>query len=90
MAPFGQSNPSPVFLSRSVSVVDCRTMGNNGGHLRLKLKQGGMVWNGVAFRLGNCLSEIAPFIDIVYNLEEDRWNGNQNLRLNIIDFAPSD
>jgi len=69
--------------------MDCRTMGNNGGHLRLKLRQGGTVWNGVAFRLGDCLSEVSPLLDIVYNLEVDRWRGEERLRLNILDFAPS-
>jgi single-stranded-DNA-specific exonuclease len=89
LAPFGRGNPTPTFLGRSVEVVDCRTMGNNGDHLRLKLKQGETVWNGVGFRLGNHLSEVSPLLDIVYNLEVDRWGGEERLRLNILDFAPT-
>ncbi|MFC1871399.1 single-stranded-DNA-specific exonuclease RecJ [Chloroflexota bacterium] len=89
LAPFGRGNPVPTFISRSVEVIDCRTMGNNGNHLRLKLKQGGTVWSGVAFRLGDCLTEVSPLLDIVYNLEIDRWRGEERLRLNIRDFAPS-
>jgi len=87
LAPFGSGNPLPLFLSRSVEVVDCRSMGANGNHLRLKLKQEGMVWNGVGFRLGSYLGELSPFIDIVYNLETDSWGGEEKLRLNILDFA---
>ena len=64
-------------------------MGNTGDHLRLKLKQDGTVWNGVGFKLGNYLAEITQRIDIVYNLEKDNWGGSENLRLNILDFAPS-
>ena len=89
LAPFGRGNPVPIFLSRRVEVVSCRTMGNNGGHLRLKLKQGGCVWDGVGFRLGNYLSEVAPRLDIVYNMEVDQWRGEKKLRLNIIDFSPA-
>ena len=90
LAPFGQGNPMPTFLSRRAEVVDCRSMGGAGEHLRLKVKQGGVVWDGVAFGLGSCLPEIASLLDIVYNLEVDRWNGGGRLRLNILDFAPAE
>jgi single-stranded-DNA-specific exonuclease len=88
LAPFGRGNPAPTFLSQRTEVVDCRPMGSNGEHLRMKLKQGGVVWDGVGFRLGNYLAEVSPSLDIVYNLEVDRWGGAERLRLNIIDFAP--
>jgi single-stranded-DNA-specific exonuclease len=89
LAPFGQGNPSPAFLSRRVQVVECRTMGTNGEHLRLKIKQGDTVWDSVAFGMGEHLAEITRPIDIVYNLEIDRWGGNETLRLNLLDFAPA-
>jgi len=89
LAPFGMSNPLPKFLSRGVEVLERRTMGNGGGHLRLKLRQDGTVWDGVGFRLGSYLSEVSPRLDIVYNLEIDRWGGKEQLRLNILDFEAS-
>ena len=89
LAPFGRGNPTPTFLGRAVDVTDCRTMGNNGEHIRLKLKQGNVIWDGVGFRLGNYLAEVSSPLDIVYNLEIDRWGGGEKLRLNILDFAPS-
>jgi len=88
LAPFGRGNPLPTFISRRASVMDCRTMGNGGEHLRLKLRQGNAIWDAVAFRLGNCLSQINSTIDIVYNLELDRWRGKETLRLNILDLEP--
>lgn len=88
LAPFGRGNPVPTFVSRGVEVVDCRTMGNNDEHLRIKLKQGDSIWDGVGFRLGNYLAEVSSPLDIVYNLEIDRWGGKERLRLNILDFAP--
>ncbi len=89
LAPFGESNPAPTFLSRRVDVVDCRTMGNSGDHLRMKLKQDGPVWDAVGFGLGNYRSETSSLLDIVYNLEIDHWGGKENLRLNIVDFGAS-
>lgn len=90
LAPFGRGNPVPTFLSRRVEVVECGAMGNNGGHLRLKLRQGDAVWPAVGFGLGSYLDEIASPLDVVYNLETDRWQGEERLRLNILDFARSD
>jgi single-stranded-DNA-specific exonuclease len=89
LAPFGIGNPVPAFLSRGVEVLERRSMGNSGEHLRMKLRQGGTTWDGVAFRLGNHQAEFAPHIDIVYNLEIDRWGGKEQLRLNILDFKKS-
>jgi single-stranded-DNA-specific exonuclease len=89
LAPFGRGNPAPTFLSRRAEVIDCHTMGSDREHLRLKLKQGGTVWDGVGFRLGNYLAEVSSHLDIVHNLEIDRWGGGERLRLNILDFVPS-
>ena len=89
LAPYGQGNPLPSFLSRNVEVIDCQPMGNGGGHLRLKLRQNGVAWDAVAFRQGGHLDDVHPLIDIVYNLKLDRWAGQDRLRLNILDFAPS-
>ena len=87
LAPFGKGNQLPVFLSRSVTVTDCQFMGNSGDHLRLKLKQNGVLWNAVAFGLGDCHAKMQPLIDIVYNVELNRWGGKERLRLNVLDIA---
>ena len=89
LAPFGCGNPVPTFLSRRLEIAEYRTMGSNREHLRLKLRQNGTVWDAVGFGLGNYLAEASSPIDVVYNLEVDQWNGNDRLRLNILDFTPT-
>jgi single-stranded-DNA-specific exonuclease len=89
LAPFGRGNPLPIFISRGVEVVACRSMGNNGEHLRMKLRQDDSVWDGVGFRLGIYRAKVSSLLDIVYNLEVDNWGGEERLRLNIIDFVTS-
>lgn len=86
LAPFGQGNPRPVFLSRKVEVLSCRTMGDTGSHLRMRVKQGDSPWEAVGFDLGDCFREAVTPIDIAYHVEVDRWNRGE-LRLNILDFA---
>jgi len=89
LAPFGQSNPVPVLVSRSVKLVNCRTMGSSGDHLRLRLEQNGSYWDAVAFGCGENLSEMKSPLDIAYQLELDQWGGRSTLRLNILDFTNS-
>ncbi len=88
LAPFGVGNPEPVFLSRGLEVAEVRTMGADGEHLRLSLRDGRATWPAVAFGIGE--SDIGPGarIDAVYTFSSDRGlNGAMELRL--LDFAPS-
>jgi single-stranded-DNA-specific exonuclease len=89
LAPFGQGNPVPTLVSRNVKVVNCRTMGTTGEHLRLRLEQNGSVWDAVAFGCGENLPEMKSPLDIAYQVELDQWGGRSTLRLNIVDFAKS-
>jgi len=88
-APFGSGNPLPVFLSRGVKVIDCHPVGIGSQHLRLKLRQGEIMWQGIGFDLGSLLAEVTPEVDIIYNLAVDQWGGQEMLELNILDFAPT-
>ena len=90
LAPFGEGNRPPLFVSRCVTVSDYRAMGSAGEHLKLRLTQGGAAWEAVAFRQAEEMKKILPGpLDVVYNLELDRFNGRETVRLNIVDFAPS-
>lgn len=90
LAPFGKGNPAPTFISRKVEVIDLRVIGSTGAHLKLKLRQDGSTWDGIAFHAGNCSKWVASPLDIVYNLEVDSWYGAERLRLNILDLAPAE
>jgi len=89
LSPFGRGNPQPTFLTRQVEVIECRNFGNQGEWLRLKLKQGNVTWQAVDFESQRTREEIPSYIDIVYNLEKSRWNGEEVLSLNLRDFAPA-
>ena len=89
LSPFGRGNPQPIFLTRGVEVIECRNFGKQGEWLRLKLKQGNVTWQAIDFESRRKQEEIPSCLDIVYNLEKSRWNGEEVLRLNLLDFAPS-
>ena len=87
LSPFGSGNPKPTFLTRQVDVVECRNFGNQGEWLRLKLKQGNVIWQAVDFESHKKPEEVPSRIDIVYNLQKKHWNGEEVLSLNLLDFA---
>ncbi len=72
-------------------------MGSDGRHLRLKLRDGPVVWPAIAFGAGEGplgsreaarLPEPGNLIDVVYAFSLDRRGGG-NLELEILDFLPS-
>jgi single-stranded-DNA-specific exonuclease len=89
LGPFGCGNRQPTFLTRRVEVVECRNFGNQNDWLRLKLKQGNVLWQAVDFESHRRREEIPSRIDVVYNLERTHWNGEEVLSLNLLDFAPA-
>ena len=89
LAPYGEANPKPVFLTKGVKVLDAQPVGAQGNHLRLKLHHEGSVWAGMAFGLGADWSGETEFLDIVYSLSVDTWGGSRTLKLIIQDFQAS-
>jgi single-stranded-DNA-specific exonuclease len=91
-APFGPGNMKPVFLTENV--VDtgyASIVGKN--HLKLNVVHpdiSGFPVAGIAFQQGDKLPLVQsgrPF-SICYNIEENEWNGNISLQLNIKDIKP--
>ena len=87
LAPFGQANQVPTFLSCGVEVVEKRTVGESGDHLKLRLRDGRIIWDAIGFDLGK--RQLASLLDIVYYMEVDQWGGRKTLRLHILDLVPS-
>jgi len=91
-APFGPDNMAPIFLTENV--VDtgyASIVGKN--HLKLSVVHpdiSGFPVAGIAFQQGDKLPIVQsgrPF-SICYHVEENEWNGNVSLQLNIKDIKP--
>ena len=90
LAPYGEGNPAPVFITKGVKVMDAARLGSQGRHLRLRLKHGGAWWNGMAFGKGAEWQDGMELLDVVYSLGLDRWNGRETMRMLIHDFRPAE
>ena len=89
LAPFGEANPEPVFLSRGLQVREARAVGSDGKHLKLTLEAGQRLWPGIAFKLGHLAGTLPRRVDIVYHLNLNEWNGQRSLQLIVLDIAES-
>ena len=89
LAPFGEGNPAPHFLTKGVQVVDRRVVGRNRSHLKLQLVSGGVHLNAIAFGMAGRESEAAGSIDLIYSIDLNEWNGRRRLDLKVADFRPS-
>jgi single-stranded-DNA-specific exonuclease len=88
--PFGPENMTPVFMSKNV--VDsgyAKTLGNEAEHLKVFVKQNHSPnFNAIGFGLGKKIDIVKnknPF-DAVYIVEENEWNGNVSLQLQLRDI----
>lgn len=88
-APFGPENMTPVFLSKGVKAKEFRAVGD-GSHLRIVLTNIEETVSFVAIGFGLAEKKILlekgqPF-DIVYQLEENIWNGRASIQMKIKDI----
>jgi len=91
LQPFGYGNPLPVFVSRRVSVRSARAVGADGRHLKLIVAdEQGKQWDAIAFRQGDWIGRLPAYIDLVYTLEANEWNGRVTLQLNVQDIHFAD
>ncbi|HYH03204.1 MAG TPA: single-stranded-DNA-specific exonuclease RecJ [Bacillota bacterium] len=87
LAPCGPSNPTPVLGCKSLSLVGTRSVGENGKHLKVKVKHENIIREGIGFNLGFLYPELASTseVDLAFSLEENNWNGSSSVQLNLKD-----
>jgi single-stranded-DNA-specific exonuclease len=95
--PFGPENNKPVFCTRHVyDFSTSRLVGRDQEHIKLELidreSSSNTVMNGIAFGLHehfNAIKASKP-VDIVYTIEENKYNGKTSIQLQIKDIKISE
>jgi single-stranded-DNA-specific exonuclease len=92
LAPFGQHNPEPKFLSENMQIKDISKMGLNAQHIKFRLASSGggksiSLW-GIGFNHAGEWGDfrIGDLVDAVFTLDENEFNGNTTLQLKLIDL----
>ena len=83
LQPWGIGNPSPVFWTPQVQILEQKKVGKN--HLQLTFLQNSdsPKMKAIAWRWGEYYP-LPKFVDIAYKVIENNWNGNSNIELEIV------
>ncbi|MBN2789114.1 MAG: single-stranded-DNA-specific exonuclease RecJ [Candidatus Delongbacteria bacterium] len=99
--PFGPYNEQPVFATENVDIVgevrivgskldsNNRKMKSKGNHLRMKLRQNGIVFDAIGFNLADkfdLVNDLRSNLKFAYLIEENNWNGSSYIQLKIKDI----
>ncbi|WP_231401952.1 single-stranded-DNA-specific exonuclease RecJ [Panacibacter microcysteis] len=87
MEPYGPENMRPVFLTKGVLDTGFSKIVKEK-HVRFVVRQNNTTLTGIGFNLAYKFQLLKKDIafDIVYTLDVNEWNGQQNLQLRVIDF----
>ncbi len=96
LEPTGVGNPPAIFISRNVEVIHHRAVGQDKAHLQMRLTASEAVggthksFPSIAFRMGEWAYFLPQYVDIVYSLGENHWNGRTEIQLMIKDLKPTE
>lgn len=88
MEPFGEGNPSPVFLLRTAGLEDTSLIGKQQAHFKARLEENVEV---IAFNQPQYmdLSPRSCFTDLVFSMQRNEFRGRSRLQLRVKDMRPS-
>ena len=89
LQPTGIGNPPAVFVSQNLKVLRSKTVGKDGAHLKLTVSDGRITYDAIAFRQGHWQANMPAYVDLMYQLEVNEYNGQRVLQLNVRDLKPS-
>ncbi len=93
LAPFGEGNPEPVFFMERMIVTEIRPVGSDGKHLKFLLTApAGKSFDAIGFSLAGTIPDLGKgeAIDVLFQVDENEWNGNVSLQLKLIDIRKSE
>jgi single-stranded-DNA-specific exonuclease len=88
LSPYGEGNPEPLFLARSLQVVMSRVVGER--HLKLKVRQGRKVLDTIGFGMADRHPLQGRTLHMLFTPELNRWQGHVSVQLRIKDLVLED
>jgi len=95
LAPFGQNNPQPKFVSYNLRVDEIVTLGFDSQHIKFRLSPSDRSFaKGIWAISFGCAEEykavcVGNLVDAVYYLDVNDFNGRREAQLRLIDLRPA-
>jgi len=84
LPPFGCQNPQPTFWAGPLDVISSKAVGND--HLKLRLKQRGIVFDSIAFGRGELHPLQGESVDALFHVGTNTWQGMESIQLVVVDL----
>ncbi|MCS6830236.1 MAG: single-stranded-DNA-specific exonuclease RecJ [Armatimonadota bacterium] len=91
MEPFGHGNPEPMFLTRGLTILEKRRVGD-GSHWKLTVRGEALPPTGcIAFGMGeyDLRFEVGDEVDVVHTPQWNEFNGRREIQLQVHDIRHS-
>ena len=84
MGPWGPTNQAPTFWTDSVQIAAVSRVGE-GKHLRLSLKQGDILLDGIGFGMGDLAKTlvVGQSVRVAFHPEWNEFRGRRNIQIKI-------
>ncbi|PEA56513.1 single-stranded-DNA-specific exonuclease RecJ [Bacillus pseudomycoides] len=89
LAPFGVGNPKPRIAVKDASLESIRSIGSDGSHLKMTLRDGQATLDSIGFGFGALAKEISPVaqVSIVGEASINEWNNFRKPQIMVQDIA---
>jgi single-stranded-DNA-specific exonuclease len=84
LRPYGCANPQPLFCAGPLEVISSRVVGER--HLRLKVRQGGISLDCIAFRKAMFYPLDGKSVEILFYAGTNTWQGIDSVQLTVVDM----
>jgi single-stranded-DNA-specific exonuclease len=88
--PTGHQNPQPLLLSRGLRILERRTVGKQGAHLKLRLGANRRAFDAIGFSMGEMAGKLPERVDAVYRFERNEYQGTITKQLRLADLRPAE
>ncbi len=90
LEPFGEANKMPIFMYKNLRINSIRAL-SEGKHLKLTLKDENLVIDAIGFNMGHLVNDflLGEKVDVLGNLEVNRFNGHESVQINLKDIRKS-
>lgn len=91
LEPYGHGNAEPVWITRGLKVLETRSVGKEGQHLKLRLADGTHVGDAIWWRGGEYASGVSRYgaVDVAYTLEANEYGGRRRVQMVVKDVRAS-
>ena len=89
LEPTGSQNPEVSFLTRNLTALQKKAVGQNDNHLKLKVSDGNYTLDAICFGMGDLIKRIPSSFDAVYKFDLNEFRGKRSYQLRIIDIRPA-